>query len=447
MKLFQKLSYASLVFPGSAAGMPIFIFILPYYAGDLGLGLSLVGILFFLGRITDIFTDPIMGVLIDKYPSKWGKHKHWIFMSAPILMVATYFIFIPTTTSPSAFYFFASLLLLYTGFTLCTITQLSWSSFLAPNYDDRTKLLTLRELMSLLSMFCVITIPAIVELYDTSLEAKVFAIGIFVLICTPLLTANALKQVPDSMASHNRVKNENPFKTFGGLFANKMLNKIVFAAVLIGFCTGLNGALYLIWMEVVVELPEYSSRLMLVYYVVSVLGLWIWRELSIRTSKHFSAGVACIYAISILAIGFIGYGFIKELESFARLIAVSSFIILYGFAFSGPLPLINAIIADISDKLALEKNESISGTVFAYLTTLTKIGFALAALVPYLILEMVWGFDISLGTSNTEESKMGIFYLYTFIPIIGYAIAAFLLFTHTFGRQEHADVESTLRDT
>ena len=76
-----------------------------------------------------------------------------------------------------------------------------------------------------------------------------------------------------------------------------------------------------------------------------------------------------------------------------------------------------------------------------------KIGFALAALVPYLILEMVWGFDISLGTSNTEESKMGIFYLYIFVPIIGYAIAAFLLFTHTFGRQEHADVESTLRDT
>ncbi|MDA1342083.1 MAG: MFS transporter [Proteobacteria bacterium] len=446
MKLFQKLSYASLVFPGAAAGMPIFIFILPYYAGDLGLGLSLVGVLFFLGRITDIFTDPVMGVLIDKYPSKWGKHKHWILISAPILMLATYFIFIPTTANPSAFYFFASLLLLYTGFTLCTITQLSWSSFLAPNYDERTKLLTLRELIALLSMFCVITIPAIVELFNTSLESKVFAIGIFVIICTPIITANALKQVPDSMVTHNRVKAENPFKTFASLFANKMLNKIVIAAVIIGFCTGLNGALYLIWMEVVVELPEYSSRLMLAYYVVSVLGLWVWRELSIRTSKHFSAGTACIYAIVILAIGYIGYGFIKEMDTSGRLLAVTTFIILYGFAFSGPLPLINAIIADISDKLTLEQNESISGTVFAYLTTLTKIGFALAAAVPYLILEMVWGFDISLRTSNTEVSKMGIFYLYTFIPIIGYALAAYLLFTHTFGRQEHADIQSNLRD-
>ena len=130
-----------------------------------------------------------------------------------------------------------------------------------------------------------------------------------------------------------------------------MLNKIVFAAVLIGFCMSLNGALYLIWMEVVIELPEYSSRLMLAYYVVSVFGLWVWRKLGIKTSKHYAAGIACLYAIVVLLIGFIGYWFIKDFEDFPKLIGVGSFIILYGFAFSGPLPLINAITADISDKL------------------------------------------------------------------------------------------------
>ena len=91
------------------------------------------------------------------------------------------------------------------------------------------------------------------------------------------------------------------------LFKNRMLNKIVFAAVLIGFCMSLNGALYLIWMEVVIELPEYSSRLMLAYYVVSVFGLWVWRKLGINTSKHFAAGIACLYAIGVLLIGFFGY--------------------------------------------------------------------------------------------------------------------------------------------
>jgi Na+/melibiose symporter-like transporter len=426
--------------------MPIFIFILPYYAGDLGLGLSLVGILFFLGRLTDIVTDPIMGVLIDRFPSRWGKHRHWIFISAPIFMVATYLIFLPPTSNPSSLYFFVSLFLVYLSFTLSSITQLSWSTFLAPDYDDRTRLLTLREFMALLGMFCVIAIPAIVELYDTSLSAKVSAIGVFVLIVIPLITINGLYQVPDTKLKKVQSKIENPFKTFKSFFGNSMLNKIVLAAALIAFCMSLNGALYLIWMDVVMELPEYSSRLMLMYYLVSVFGLGIWRYLSIKTSKHFAAGISCLYAIVILLIGFIGFFFIRDMDQSLKLIAVGSFIVLYGFSFSGPMPLINAIIADISDKLSLENGENISGTVFSYLTTITKVGFALAAVIPYLVLELVWGFNITLGTDNTESSKMAIFYIYTFVPIVSYCIAAYMLFSHSLGRDEHEKIKSVMEE-
>ena len=446
MNLFQRFSYTALNLPTSAAGMPMFIFILPFYADDMGLGLSLVGIIFFFGRFIDILTDPIMGVLIDKFPSRWGKHKLWIFLSAPIFMLATYVIFLPSVEQTSGLYFFGGLFLIYSAFTLSSITQLSWASFLAPNYDERTKLLTLRELMSLLGMFSVIAIPAIVEINDPSLQAKVNAIGIFILICIPLITLNALKQVPDSMETISEERLKNPFKEFSTLLGNKMLNKIVFAAVLIGFCMSLNGALYLIWMEVVIELPEYSSRLMLAYYVVSVIGLLIWRNLGIKTSKHYAAGIACLYAIIVLLIGFIGYFFIKDLEDFPKLIGVGAFIILYGFAFSGPLPLINAITADISDKLNLEGGKNISGTVFSYLTTLTKVGFALAAVVPYVVLEMLWGFDISLGMENSSSSKMAIFYIYTFVPIISYSIAAYLLFSHSLSREEHAKIKASLQN-
>ena len=444
MNLFQRLSYTSLNFSTSAAGMPIFIFVLPFYADDLGLGLSLVGVIFFLGRFTDILTDPVMGLLIDKYPSRWGKHKHWIFLSAPIFMLATYLIFLPPVLSPSMVYFFGGLFLLYSAFTLSTITQLSWASFLAPDYDDRTKLLTLRELMALLGMFSVIAIPAVVEIYDPSLKAKVNAIGIFVLFCIPVLTFNALKQTPDSIEFKQSTNADNSFKNFRTLFSNKMLIRLVTAAVLIAFCMSLNGALYLIWMEVVMELPEYSSRLMLIYYIVSVFGLAVWRFLSLKTSKHYAAGISCIYAIFILIIGFIGYWYIKDLDTGPKLMAVGTFIVFYGFSFSGPLPLINAMTADISDKLTVDVGENISGTVFSFLTTLTKIGFALAAVVPYLVLELYWGFDISLGTANSESSKMAIYYIYTFVPIISYSIAAYLLFTHSLGREDHEKIKSKL---
>ena len=218
MNLFQRLSYTALNFPTSAAGMPIFIFILPFYADDLGLGLSLVVIIFFLGRFTDILTDPVMGLLIDKFPSRWGKHKHWILLSTPIFMFATFLIFLPQTSSPSWIYFFIGLFMLYLAFTLSTITQLSWATYLAPDYDERTRLLTLRELMALLGMFSVIAIPAIVEISDPTLQAKVNAIGIFVLFCIPLITINAVFFTPDSSSYKSKDSSEYSFSNFLTLF-------------------------------------------------------------------------------------------------------------------------------------------------------------------------------------------------------------------------------------
>src|SRR5210317_1189913 len=140
---------------------------------------------------------------------------------------------------------------------------------------------------------------------------------------------------------------------------------------------------------------------MLAYYVVSVLGLSLWRYLGIKTSKHFAAGISCIYAIVILIIGFIGYWFAKDFADQPKLIAVGSFIILFGFAF--------------------------------------------AAFLPYLVLELLWGFDISLGVENTNSSKMAILYIYTFVPIISYSMAAYLLFSHSLSREEHAKIKINLQ--
>jgi Na+/melibiose symporter-like transporter len=55
-------------------------------------------------------------------------------------------------------------------------------------------------------------------------------------------------------------------------------------------------------------------------------------------------------------------------------------------------PLINAIVADVSDKLNLERGENISGTVFSYLTTFTKVGFALGCCYTLFSLRDVLGF-------------------------------------------------------
>ena len=114
----QNLIYASLVMPISGAGMPIFVYLLPFYANELGLGLTAVGLIFFIGRFTDVLTDPVMGFLVDRYQLPKSKHKHWIAISIPVMMLATYLLFFPIKESINSAYLFISLFIIYAGFTL-----------------------------------------------------------------------------------------------------------------------------------------------------------------------------------------------------------------------------------------------------------------------------------------------------------------------------------------
>ena len=51
---------------------------------NLGLGMSpwLVGLLGALPRLTDAFTDPLMGYISDHTRSKWGRRRPYIFVGA-----------------------------------------------------------------------------------------------------------------------------------------------------------------------------------------------------------------------------------------------------------------------------------------------------------------------------------------------------------------------------
>ena len=46
--------------------MPLAIFIPPFYADQMGLGLGVVGAIFTIGRLFDVVTDPIAGRLMDR---------------------------------------------------------------------------------------------------------------------------------------------------------------------------------------------------------------------------------------------------------------------------------------------------------------------------------------------------------------------------------------------
>ncbi|MCA8897214.1 MAG: MFS transporter, partial [Hyphomonas sp.] len=167
LSLPRVLAFSSLSVPLAGVGLPVGVYLAPMYArapeaGGVGLGLELTGLLFMLLRFWDIFTDPVMGYLVDRYRSPWGRVRHWVVLSVPVLGLATYFVYMPHVGAGPA-YFVGWMLLFYVGFTLLQTARSAWVPAIAVDYDDRSRFFQWAEIISTLAMLFLLAIPLILE--------------------------------------------------------------------------------------------------------------------------------------------------------------------------------------------------------------------------------------------------------------------------------------------
>ena len=89
------MAFSAPAFPIAAVAAPLAVYLPPYYATELGLGLTAVGAIFMVARFWDMFTDPVFGVLSDRIQTRWGRRRPWMVLGVPILMVGGFFAFFP----------------------------------------------------------------------------------------------------------------------------------------------------------------------------------------------------------------------------------------------------------------------------------------------------------------------------------------------------------------
>jgi len=67
------MAYSGITIPMAAMGMPVAVYLPRFYTEGLGLSLVIVGTIFTLARIWNVITDPVMGIVIDKFDTRWGR--------------------------------------------------------------------------------------------------------------------------------------------------------------------------------------------------------------------------------------------------------------------------------------------------------------------------------------------------------------------------------------
>ena len=418
----RVLAFVSQALPIAGLGLPIVIYLPPFYAEELGLGLTAVGSIFMITRFFDVAIDPAFGLLADRHATRWGRRKPWIAAALPILAISVWQIFLPAG-AVSGTYLLIWLLVLYIGWTFATISIVAWSAELATDYDARTRLQGAYQAMLMIGLIAVLAVPAVYEAAGVlSMREKMRGVGLFIivlLIPTFIAAITRVPEVPVTERAHVDWRG-----VVASLWNSRPLRRLLLADLLVGLSSGVSGSLVVFVMKDALALGQRSGVLMLCYFLSGCIAIPLWVKIGARAEKHTTLIWAQLYSIVLLPIFFL----LTPGNFWLALVVL----MLFGIPYASHRFLMKAIMADITDEDQVSTGRMQAGVYFSLLASTEKIGLALAVGVTYALLDYV-GFKT--GVANDKAAINGLLWVFVALPTVLHLLCALTLWRFPLGRE------------
>ena len=150
-------------------------YILYYYQDIMGVSAWVMGIILLIARVFDAFNDPLMGVLVAKTKTKFGKFRPWLFIGTLTNAIVLFFMFAaPPTLNAKGMIAYAAVFYILWGVTYTMMDIPYWS--MVPAFTESGKE---RENMSALGRSCAGVGSAIITIVTVLAVAAIgnFALG------------------------------------------------------------------------------------------------------------------------------------------------------------------------------------------------------------------------------------------------------------------------------
>ena len=366
--------------------IPVFIYLPRFYAETLGLGLTATGLALFLIRLFDVVSDPVVGILSDRVPTRFGRRRPWIAIGAPIAGVALIQLFDPPVGADSTFLILWGLLL-YAGWTLIAIPYTTWGAEMSPDYHERTRITGLREGLMLGGVVAAAVLPAVLVMTGRTEGEALITIGwLAIALGLPSLLLLFLK-VPEraARATPRLTESKTGWRSYTQLARNRPFVFLIVAWLINGLANGIPAVLFLLFMDHALEVDEKGrSILVLTYFLSGIVAIPLWLRLSRRIGKHRIWCAAMLLASAAFAVvPFLGPG-TTEVFFFVC--------VLTGMTLGADLSLPPAMQADVADYDRLRFGVERTATLFSLWNLATKLSLAAAVAIAFPLLAVL-GFD------------------------------------------------------
>ncbi|WP_421737831.1 MFS transporter [Caulobacter sp.] len=407
-------AFAAPCLPISALGLPLVVYLPEFYASELGLSLSAVGAAFLIVRLIDILFDPLIGGMMDRTRTQWGRFRPWLVAGSPLVMIGAFALFMAKPGIGPVYLWFW-LVVTYAGYSMVVLSHTAWASVLSRDYQQRSRVYGWWQAGNVVGMILVLTLPPIIALaFKGDHAAGIRSMGWFVVLLIPLSVLLATRAVGEPAAP--AIRHASGLPQYLDLLKRGSVRKLLLADLLMGLAPGISGALFFFFFERIKHFDKtQAGLLLLIYFVAALVGAPIWPVLAKRLGKHQALAIASVLyaAVQICAV----------LTPVGNSWAGALILVLAGLPYSAAPLLVRSMMADIGDEERLASGADRTGLLYALVNGTVKLGHALA--IGSFPLLAVLGFDPKLPTAVGDAALIA---LYAVVPAaMGLVVAAVML--------------------
>ena len=405
-------AFGLVALPLSTIGLPLTIYLAPFYAGEMGLSLAALGTAMMLARVVDIGVDPFIGVASDRMRSRFGRRKPFLVVGALVVIVGMVMLFNPPQGVGLA-YFLGWLAVMYAGFSLVQVTHRAWGAQLSPDYHERTHISSVRQFFSTGGLIVSTLVPALVLGQAGAKSSDVLtALSVMMAIVLPITVALNLYLTPEPAAGPLPPRQPIAWKGLWRALRRNGPLRCILLVLFIGFSAEtFRQTLTVFYARDVIGVKNIG--LIYVYYFISAfVGVPAWRWFAKLTSKHHALCAGMVIAIATnLGLYMLGRG---DVALFTAMFIVK------GFCFGALDLLPAAMLADAADVDTAITRKSRVGMLFAVSGVVTNLGQAVGQ---GLSLNALGWIDYKAAGETSEAALSQLRVLYALVPSVVLAVA------------------------
>jgi Na+/melibiose symporter-like transporter len=417
----------------AGVGLPMTAFLPNYYASELRLSLGAVGLSFMVVRLFDIGLDPLLGVMMDRTRTPWGRFRPWLAAGAPVMMASVALLFF-ARLGVGPVYLTLSLLVAYLGWSICVLAQTAWGALLSTDYHERSRVYGWWQAFNILGLLVILALPvAAAALGFATPRDGMVTMGVFLLLLFPVTTALAIvgvhEPVRDAAAPFARLTD------WLALMRLDSVRRVMIVDLVLGLGFGMQASLFLFYFKANKGFgPSLANLLLLIYFLSALVGGSIWTFLAQRIDKHRSLALSCLTFV----LGLFGL----YLFPAASLPWAAAAAIFAGLPYSAASLLSRSMMADAGDEERLDTGMDRTGLLYALLNSTTKVGAALAVGATFIGLDMA-GFQAK-AEHNSNAALTGMTLLFLVAPAALNLVAAGVLVGYPLTMTRHAEIRAAL---